>query len=607
MECLHCGKKLGVFRKLSDPEFCSAVHRKAHQKKQQDDALEYLLRHKPGQKAGSRPPHQPEPKPELEPAIPQQPDPEAAGFIPPVNCFAIPPALLSRHEDALRPPTMAVLPRNSDAILPGAMEPCGCRPRNAIVPSRMEFAGPSHRDAVAFPIRLPERGRYSAPMRAVWIEPARQAESQPELAAFATMPARLTKIAVEVHRDSGDCRNPLVPSFGAFRTPAGTPALRTAASAAARPPAVWTVRTASLDRPGTARHAEPFRAEIPPALPAISIVVRRIWLDSVPAAALRIPGPAASASRYGIAEQTGSSAVSLRDAIPLLAGFRPPAPGFAIVLRQPGLDPADRLSLEPPKRVRRTPPAAKRESAAIIGKVQIHLDTRKRLAVIPPPQPPKPQKQSEEISLLPPVTAVPGRRRRPPIEIWRLAPTWQRRLAVTLVAAAIGLFGIPRLASLGPTMKLREAVQTPLVRRAAVDLEDDFREGLSHWTGVKGWAATWSYDPTGFVRPGRMAWLEGSQALTDYRLEFTVQIEKQAVGWVFRAKDARNYYASKLVESKNGTSASFSILRYAVIDGREGSKVRLPLPAVPAAKSLNRKRQQVQGAQFTTYLDGRVI
>ena len=274
------------------------------------------------------------------------------------------------------------------------------------------------------------------------------------------------------------------------------------------------------------------------------------------------------------------------------------------MLRQPRLDATARLSLEPPKWTNIAPPAASRETAAFIGTLRIHLDTQKRLAVIPP----RPPKQKEEIPLLlPPVTAVQGRQRRPLIEIWRLAPAWLRGLAIALPLAAIGLFGGPRLASLGLTMKLRGVIQTQLVRRAAIDLEDDFRSGLSHWTGAPGWAGTWSYDPTGFVRPGRMALLKGSQSLSDYRLEFTAQIEKKAVGWVFRAKDARNYYATKLVESKNGGASSFTILRYAVIDGRERLKVQLPLPAVPAAKSLYRLRQQVQGTQFTTYLDGRLI
>ena len=39
------------------------------------------------------------------------------------------------------------------------------------------------------------------------------------------------------------------------------------------------------------------------------------------------------------------------------------------------------------------------------------------------------------------------------------------------------------------------------------------------------WARNWSYDAIGFVRPGRVAFLKHSLALTNYRLEFLAQIE----------------------------------------------------------------------------------
>ena len=35
--------------------------------------------------------------------------------------------------------------------------------------------------------------------------------------------------------------------------------------------------------------------------------------------------------------------------------------------------------------------------------------------------------------------------------------------------------------------------------------------------------------------------------MTDYKMEFLTQIERKSVGWVFRAADDQNYYATKLV------------------------------------------------------------
>src|SRR5260221_574369 len=55
MECLHCGKKLSVIRKLRDQEFCSAAHRKAYVKKQDAQVLDFLFV-PPGASAAAPPP-----------------------------------------------------------------------------------------------------------------------------------------------------------------------------------------------------------------------------------------------------------------------------------------------------------------------------------------------------------------------------------------------------------------------------------------------------------------------------------------------------------------------------------------------------------------------
>src|SRR5882672_1461808 len=80
MECLHCGKKLGVLRKLQkNGEFCSAAHRKAYAKKQNDDALDFLMTSKPR----LRPPVPPVTDVELPapPAVQPEPVPVLAQFV----------------------------------------------------------------------------------------------------------------------------------------------------------------------------------------------------------------------------------------------------------------------------------------------------------------------------------------------------------------------------------------------------------------------------------------------------------------------------------------------------------------------------------------------
>lgn len=186
-------------------------------------------------------------------------------------------------------------------------------------------------------------------------------------------------------------------------------------------------------------------------------------------------------------------------------------------------------------------------------------------------------------------------------------PDWSRRLAVALSLAVLLWAGIRRLDHSAAARNAQDEMWSRIHQRAAVEIQDDFRAGLSQWTGEPDWAKSWSYDAIGFARPGRLAMLSQSLRLSDYRLEFSAQIERKAVGWVFRASDAHNYYATKLIQSKQGPAPAFFIVRYAVIGGRERLKMQLPLPVTPSIKTMLHVRQEIRGAQFTTYLDGQIM
>ena len=186
-------------------------------------------------------------------------------------------------------------------------------------------------------------------------------------------------------------------------------------------------------------------------------------------------------------------------------------------------------------------------------------------------------------------------------------PVRSRRLAVLAFLVAMVWAGIHRLGHSAAARSAQGDMWSRIHLRAAVEIQDDFRSGLSQWAGGPDWAKSWSYDAIGFARPGRLALLSPSLPLSDYRLEFAAQIERKAVGWVFRASDAHNYYATKLIESKQGAVPAFFIVRYAVIGGREQRKVQLPLPVTPSIKTMLHVRQEIRGDQFTTYLDGHVM
>jgi hypothetical protein len=190
---------------------------------------------------------------------------------------------------------------------------------------------------------------------------------------------------------------------------------------------------------------------------------------------------------------------------------------------------------------------------------------------------------------------------------WRAVPRWICQFGVVVLLVVAGWAGVGRLNRSRVIQNARSDFILRLRQRAAVDLQDDFRSGLSQWTGPAGWANSWTYDDTGFARPGRLGLLAGSMPLTDYRLEFLAQIGKKAVAWVFRASDTRNYYVCKLVEAKRDRGTAYSIVRYAVIGGRERLRMQLPLPVTATVRTMFRVRQEIRGDQFTTYLDGRVI
>src|ERR1700730_17561169 len=81
MECLHCGKKLNVLRQLHGQEFCSAAHRKAYLKKQDDLAVDFLIRSKPRYVSQSLPAPDVVPAPDSGPVGKPETIPLPANFV----------------------------------------------------------------------------------------------------------------------------------------------------------------------------------------------------------------------------------------------------------------------------------------------------------------------------------------------------------------------------------------------------------------------------------------------------------------------------------------------------------------------------------------------
>lgn len=144
-------------------------------------------------------------------------------------------------------------------------------------------------------------------------------------------------------------------------------------------------------------------------------------------------------------------------------------------------------------------------------------------------------------------------------------------------------------------------------RRAAVELVDDFRQGLGEWAGSGDWSRGWSYDPAGFIRPRKLALYTPSLGLEDYRLEFLGAIERKALSWVFRAADVNNYYAARLEVTRGGPLPKVELVRWAVINGRSGPRKSIALPMQTRLDTIYRVRVDVRGNDFVTTVQGQVV
>jgi hypothetical protein len=143
--------------------------------------------------------------------------------------------------------------------------------------------------------------------------------------------------------------------------------------------------------------------------------------------------------------------------------------------------------------------------------------------------------------------------------------------------------------------------------RAAVEYTDDFRSGLDAWESRSNLTRSWSYDAAGFVQPGPLAIFKPTLDLSDYHFEFLGEIDQKALGWAFRAEDLNNYYAMKFVVEKPGPLPQVHIVRYAMINGKEGPRVDKPLPMTVRTDMLYRIQVIVRGSDFTVLTQGQVV
>ena len=186
---------------------------------------------------------------------------------------------------------------------------------------------------------------------------------------------------------------------------------------------------------------------------------------------------------------------------------------------------------------------------------------------------------------------------------WRSTPAFARGIVLAVPLMAPTLFYGPKLNLQIPSAGNNSWISA-IRSRATSDLRDDFHAGFGAWRGKSGWESTWSLDGSGSAQPGRLALFSESLPLTDYRFEFQGQILSKAMGFVFRAADTNNYHAAKIMILKPGPLATATLVRYAVINGREGPKTQVPLSLTARSDTIYKLLVTVEGDHFSVDVNG---
>ncbi len=180
-------------------------------------------------------------------------------------------------------------------------------------------------------------------------------------------------------------------------------------------------------------------------------------------------------------------------------------------------------------------------------------------------------------------------------------PGWPR-VAFAAPQPSTGLTGSFRRVLNGEWVNVRQTLEN----RAAVALDEDFRSGLDNWASPEGSTTEWSFDATGFVRPGPLALYRPSVNLSDYQVQFLGLIDKKALSWVVRAADFENFYVVKLEVLKPGPLPVIGLTRYAVIKGKATDRHDVNIRLDARADTVYRVRMDVQGSDFLVEVQGQI-
>jgi len=118
------------------------------------------------------------------------------------------------------------------------------------------------------------------------------------------------------------------------------------------------------------------------------------------------------------------------------------------------------------------------------------------------------------------------------------------------------------------------------------------------------WLEDFAPDP---LHPRTISLLRSTNSYKDYRIEMDAQIDRNALGWVFRAKDPRNFQVGKIEVQHNGAGMNPFLVHFAVINGVPEPRKQVPLGISVSPSTVYRVRFEVTGNRFTAYVQDRKV
>ncbi|MEQ1886258.1 MAG: hypothetical protein ABL967_14430 [Bryobacteraceae bacterium] len=109
------------------------------------------------------------------------------------------------------------------------------------------------------------------------------------------------------------------------------------------------------------------------------------------------------------------------------------------------------------------------------------------------------------------------------------------------------------------------------------------------------------------LHPRTISLLRSTSSYKDYRIEMEAQIDRKALGWVFRAKDAKNFQVAKIEWQPQGFNLNPALVHYAVVNGTAEPRKQVPLGITVSPSTVYRLRFEASGNKFTAYVQDRKV